>query len=65
MYFHRSRIQTEGFDLEPQNLLLLQLGEIADESGLVQEVRFDDEEYDTFMRLLASDVLHSRELRKS
>ena len=38
---------------------------IADESGLVQEVRFDDEEYDTFMRLLASDVLHSRELRKS
>lgn len=38
---------------------------IADESGLVQEVRFDDEEYDTFMRLLASDVLHSRELGKS
>lgn len=37
---------------------------IADESGLVQEVRFDDEEYDAFMRLLASDVLHSRELRK-
>jgi predicted nucleic acid-binding Zn finger protein len=37
---------------------------IADESGLVQEVRFDDEEYDTFMRLLASDVLRSRELRK-
>jgi predicted nucleic acid-binding Zn finger protein len=37
---------------------------IADESGLVNEVRFDDEEYDTFMRLLASDVLHSRELRK-
>jgi len=37
---------------------------IADESGLVQDVRFDDEEYDTFMRLLASDVLHSRELRK-
>ena len=38
---------------------------IADESGLIQEVRFDDEEYDAFMRLLASDVLHSRELRKS
>lgn len=37
---------------------------IADESGLIQEVRFDDEEYDAFMRLLASDVLHSRELRK-
>ena len=37
---------------------------IADESGLVEDVRFDDEEYDTFMRLLASDVLHSRELRK-
>jgi predicted nucleic acid-binding Zn finger protein len=37
---------------------------IADESGLVKDVRFDDEEYDTFMRLLASDVLHSRELRK-
>jgi len=37
---------------------------IADESGLVQEVRLDDEDYDTFMRLLASDVLHSRELRK-
>jgi predicted nucleic acid-binding Zn finger protein len=37
---------------------------IADESGLIREVQFDDEEYDTFMRLLASDVLHSRELRK-
>ena len=37
---------------------------IAEESGLIQEVRFDDEEYDTFMRLLASDVLHSRELGK-
>ena len=37
---------------------------IAEESGLIQEVRFDDEEYDTFMGLLASDVLHSRELRK-
>jgi predicted nucleic acid-binding Zn finger protein len=37
---------------------------IADESGLVEEVRFDDEEYDTFMRLLASDVLKSRELKK-
>lgn len=37
---------------------------IADESGLVQEVRFNDEEYDDFMRLLASDVLHSRELGK-
>ena len=37
---------------------------IADESGLIQEVRFDDEEYDTFMRLLASDVLRSRERKK-
>lgn len=37
---------------------------IADESGLIQDARFDDEEYDTFMRLLAFDVLHSRELRK-
>ncbi len=37
---------------------------IADESGLIREVRFDDEEYDTFMGLLASDVLKSRELRK-
>jgi len=37
---------------------------IAVESGLVEEVRFDDEEYDTFLRLLASDVLRSRELRK-
>jgi len=36
---------------------------IADKSGLVKEVRFDDEEYDIFMRLLASDVLRSRELR--
>lgn len=35
---------------------------IADESGLIREVRFDDQEYDTFMRLLASDVLRSREL---
>ncbi len=37
---------------------------IADESSLVQEVRFDDEEYDTFMGLLASDVLKSRDLKK-
>lgn len=37
---------------------------IADESGLIQEVRFDDEEYDGFMRLIASDVLRSRELRE-
>ena len=37
---------------------------IANESGLVEEVRFDDEEYDIFMSLLASDVLFSRELRK-
>jgi len=37
---------------------------IADESGLIRAVRFDDEEYDAFMRLLASDVLHSRELGK-
>jgi len=37
---------------------------MANESGLIKDVRFDDEEYDTFTRLLASDVLHSRELRK-
>jgi len=37
---------------------------IAEESGLVREVEFDDEEYDDFMRLLASDVLHSREIGK-
>ena len=37
---------------------------IAEESGLVREVRFDDEEYDDFMRLLASDVLRSREIGK-
>ncbi len=37
---------------------------IAEESGLVREVMFDDEEYDQFIWLLASDVLHSRELRK-
>jgi predicted nucleic acid-binding Zn finger protein len=38
---------------------------IANEGGLIREVRFDDEEYDTFMRLLASDVLRSRELGKA
>ena len=37
---------------------------IADEAGLVEDVRFDDEEYDAFVRLLADDVLHSRELGK-
>jgi len=37
---------------------------IADESGLVEDVRFDDEEYDAFFRLLAYDVLHSRDLKK-
>jgi len=37
---------------------------IADESGLIEEVRFDDEEYDAFLKLLAYDVLHSRELEK-
>lgn len=37
---------------------------MASESGLVREVRFDDEEYDTFVQLLASDVLRSRELGK-
>ena len=37
---------------------------IAEESGLVKEITFDDEEYDTFMRLLAFDVLRSRELEK-
>ncbi len=34
---------------------------IAKESNLVEEVRFDDEEYDTFMRLLVLDVLRPRE----
>ncbi len=37
---------------------------IAEESGLIREVRFEDEEYDVFMRLLASDVLRSRGLKK-
>lgn len=32
---------------------------IANESGLVKEVRFDDEEYDDFLRLLAGDALRS------
>jgi predicted nucleic acid-binding Zn finger protein len=36
---------------------------IAVESGLVDEVRFDDEEYNAFLWLLASDVFRSRELR--
>jgi predicted nucleic acid-binding Zn finger protein len=38
---------------------------IADESGLVREVRFDDEEYNAFVSLLASDVLHSRDIGKT
>jgi predicted nucleic acid-binding Zn finger protein len=38
---------------------------IASESGLIHEVEFDDEEYDLFLRLLASDVLHSREIGKT
>jgi predicted nucleic acid-binding Zn finger protein len=37
---------------------------IASESGLVKEVEFADEEYDTFMGLLASDVLRSRKISK-
>jgi predicted nucleic acid-binding Zn finger protein len=37
---------------------------IADESGLIEEIRFDDEEYDAFFQLLACDVLHSREVKK-
>lgn len=37
---------------------------IASESGLVKEVSFDDQEFDTFVRLLASDVLRSRSLSK-
>ena len=37
---------------------------IATEAGLALEVRFDDSEYDTFMRLLAHDVLRSREIGK-
>jgi predicted nucleic acid-binding Zn finger protein len=38
---------------------------IAEESGLVREVKFDDEEYDDFMGLLAYDVLRSREIGKA
>jgi predicted nucleic acid-binding Zn finger protein len=34
---------------------------IAQETGLVREVKFDDEEYDNFLRLLAADVFSSRE----
>jgi predicted nucleic acid-binding Zn finger protein len=37
---------------------------IADESGLIEEVEFDDEEYDAFFKLLAHDVLRSRVLEK-
>jgi predicted nucleic acid-binding Zn finger protein len=37
---------------------------IADEAGLIQEVEFADQEYDTFLQLLASDVLRSRERKK-
>ena len=37
---------------------------IADDSGLIEEVRFDDEEYDAFFKLLAYDVLRSREVKK-
>lgn len=37
---------------------------IACETGLVREVKFDDDEFDDFMRLLASDVLRSRELKR-
>jgi predicted nucleic acid-binding Zn finger protein len=37
---------------------------IANESDLIKEVSFDDEEYDTFMKILASDVLKSRELKR-
>jgi len=39
--------------------------EIASESDLVRQVSFEDEEYDTFVKLLAADVLRSRELGKS
>jgi predicted nucleic acid-binding Zn finger protein len=35
---------------------------IADESGLLREVRFDDEEYDDFLKLLAGDVLSSKQM---
>lgn len=37
---------------------------IATEAGLLREVSFDDDEYDAFMKLLASDVLRSREIGK-
>lgn len=38
---------------------------MASESGFVREVVFDDEEYDVFFRLLASDVLRSRDIGKA
>jgi predicted nucleic acid-binding Zn finger protein len=34
--------------------------EIASESGLIKETRFDDDEYDTFMKLLALDIIRAR-----
>jgi len=34
--------------------------EIAHESNLVRETRFNDEEYDTFVRLLALDIARTR-----
>ena len=37
---------------------------IAEASELVQEIRFDDEEYDIFMRLLVLDIMQSKEGQK-
>ena len=37
---------------------------IAEASELVQEIRFDDEEYDSFMRLLVLDIMQSKEGQK-
>jgi predicted nucleic acid-binding Zn finger protein len=37
---------------------------MAADSGLIHGVTFDDEEYGAFVQLLASDVLHSRELAR-
>jgi len=39
--------------------------EIASQSGLVKETRFDDDEYNAFMRLLALDIVKTRKKRDS
>jgi predicted nucleic acid-binding Zn finger protein len=37
---------------------------IAEESGLINEVRLDDEEYDTFLKLLITDIMRDEMTRK-